>query len=675
MIACSRPGSEPIARQLLGCVEQVASGVELLRCFAQPAFAEYNKLIMGRVLRKISAVWVRWGAYAMAVFFAVVFFALICLQYATFNARAPDLVRFLQGMWNTLHGRFMVSSLGKRSVLSAHFSPILILLAPLQLLWPDPRVYSLVQTIGFAVGGLLLYRIVQKKHAEIAPWFLLAFYATPVLHELALLELRRITLAVPFLALAFYGLATKNRRLTLIGLLLSLLCKEDVAIVVAMVGVYLLLFERDWRWGLFYLVLGIAWFGMVLYVVSPSLELRAEIAGSELGGYPGVRYFAEWGKSLPEIVVTMLKRPGAVLQHMFDEQGRVGLLRVLLPVGFVLPLLAPGWALLALPIFGYQLLSSDPRMHGLEEWYPTATLIILFAAIAVGLTRRSKRQARAITLVLLGFTLVGFLLYSPAPLGPKFRASDYRVLEHHRLAAEVVAAVPADAGVASTSAYLPHLAQREILYVYPWLPDDPSVLDYYLLDRNLKSYPMNEIERNDAINNLIADPNNVIQIEVDGIYLLRNGGPGLDAFAVGRTAEGAIRLDRVEAAPMDERGYYRTVAEEPIRVKAGQAIRATLYWEAVGQPEGECTVSVRIAQPDGRLVAQHDMKPSNGARPTSWWQTGWKIRDVYYLTIAPDAAPGAATLDLLLYDSYTGEHVPFDNGETILQLIEVVIAG
>jgi uncharacterized membrane protein len=630
---------------------------------------------MGRVLRKINGVWVRWGAYAMAVLFTAVFFWLICLQYATFNTRAADLVRFLQGMWNTLHGRFMVSSLGKRSVLSAHFSPILILLAPLQLLWSDPRVYSLVQTIGFAVGGLHLYRIVQRKHADIAPWFLLAFYSTPVLHQVALLELRRITLAVPFLAMAFYGLAAKNRRLTLIGLLLSLLCKEDVAIVVAMVGVYLLLFERDWRWGLFYVVLGVAWFGTVLYVVSPGLELRAEVAASEFGGYPGVRYFAEWGSSLPEIVITILKRPAAVLQHMFDEQGRAGLWRVLLPVGFVLPLLAPGWALMALPIFGYQLLSSDPRMHGLEEWYPTTTLIILFAAIAMGLTRRSKRQAWVITLVLLAFTLVGFLLFSSAPLGPKFRASDYKVLEHHRLAAEVVAAVPADAGVACTSAYLPHLAQREFLYLYPWLPGDVSDLDYYLLDRNLKSYPMTETERNDAINNLVADPNYVIEIEVDGIYLLRHGGPRSDAFEVGRAAEEAIRLDRIEVAPMDERGYYRTVAEEPVQVKAGQTIRVTLYWEAVAQPEGERTVSVRIAQPDGRLVAQHDMKPSNGARPTSWWQPGWEIRDVYYLTIAPDATPGTATLDVLLYDSYTGEHVPFDTGETIMQLIELVIAG
>jgi uncharacterized membrane protein len=630
---------------------------------------------MDRVLRKINAVWVRWGAYAMAVLFTAVFFTLISLQYATFNTRAADLVRFLQGMWNTLHGRFMVSTLGKRSVLSAHFSPILIILAPLYLLWPDPRVFSLVQTIGFAVGGLLLYRIVQKKHADIAPWFLLAFYSTPVLHELALLELRRITLAVPFLAMAFYALATKSRRLTLIGLLLSLLCKEDVAIVVAMVGVYLLLFERDWRWGLFYVVLGVAWFGMILYVVSPTLELGAEKAASEFGGYPGFSYFAEWGNSLPQIVITILKRPGAALQYMFDEQGRAGLWRVLLPVGFVLPLLAPGWALLALPIFGYQLLSSDPRMHGLEEWYPTTILIILFAAIAVGLTRRSKRQAWAITLVLLAFTLVGFLQYSSAPLGPKFHASDYEILEHHRLAAEVVAAVPADARVASTSAYLPHLAQREILYLYPWLPDDSSVLDYYLLDRNLKSYPMTETERSDAINNLIADPNYVIEIEVDGIYLLRHGGPGLDAFGVGRTAEDAIRLDRVEVAPMDERGYYRTAGRDPIQVNPDQTIRVTVYWEAVARPEGERTVSVRVAQTDGRLVAQHDMKPSNGARPTSWWQPGWQIRDVYYLTIAPDATPGAATLDLLLYDSYTGEHVPFDTGETILQLVEVVIAG
>jgi hypothetical protein len=63
--------------------------------------------------------------------------------------------------------------------------------------------------------------------------------------------------------------------------------------------------------------------------------------------------------------------------------------------------------------------------------------------------------------------------------------------------------------------------------------------------------------------------------------------------------------------------------------------------------------------------------PSNGARPTSWWQPGWNFRDVYYLTIAPTAVPGPATLDVLLYDTFTQERIPFEGGEEVLHLFQL----
>ena len=56
----------------------------------------------------------------------------------------------------------------------------------------------------------------------------------------------------------------------------------------------------------------------------------------------------------------------------------------------------------------------------------------------------------------------------------------------------------------------------------------------------------------------LIDPDNqiddlldlVVEQEVDGIYLLRQGGPDNLAIEVDRTAEEAIHLDRVEVAGM-----------------------------------------------------------------------------------------------------------------------------
>lgn len=605
-----------------------------------------------------------WGdkaAIGMAVLFTVVIYALILRQYASFNTRAADLDRFNQALWNTLHGRFMYSTIEDRSVLGGHFSPLMIALSPFLLIWNDPRIFPLVKTIGLAVSGLFLYKIIRDKHPGLAPWFLLTYYLNPAMSEIALLELRRLPLAMPFLAMALYALYHKNRRLLFVSLFIALLAKEDVALIVVMFGVYLLLIERDWRWGGSLIILGVAWVALVLLVTNPYFDpKKLARADNSVDAYRGLYYFVMWGNSLPEIIKNILQQPGLALARMFDAEGQQALWRVFMPLGFVLPLLAPTWFFMAVPTIGYMMLSSQPTMHRLEDWYLAGVLPILFSAIAVGLGKRPYRQAKWLTAVLLIATLIGYTQFSYLPLGKKFRPHMYTIAEHDRLAHEILTAVPGDAQLVTQSAYSPLLAFRKIIDIHPWLPDDLNAVEYYLFDRQAHFYPLGEIERNDAINNLLADPTKIVEIEADGIFLIRNNGAPLPSFNIDQTAEDAIRLDRVDVAPVDERGFYQNTTETPIIIHPGQTIRVTLYWEAVAAPEAERTVSVRVAAPDGWLLAQQDMKPSNGARPTSWWQPGWQLRDIYYLTIDPGATPGSATLDILLYDSFSLEPVSFN---------------
>ena len=620
----------------------------------------------GRALRRW---WVRWGAYVMAVGFAAAIFFLINRQYLSFHKRAPDMELFDQAIWNTLHGRFMFSTIKNRSILANHFSPIMILLAPLFFIWDDVRVLSLVQTIGVAAGGVILFKLVQRKRPGLAPWFLLAFYLNPALHEVALLELRRITLAVPFLALALYALSTKKRRLMAVSLAIALLCKEDVGLIVAMIGVYLLLFERDWRWGIPLIVVGGAWVVTMMLWIIPSFNPP----GEEGTGYRLLSYFSFWGDSFSSILRGMLRAPWLVLEHMFDADALKALWRVFLPLGVFLPFLSPGWALITLPSFAYMLVSTMPDMHRLENWYMAPLLPVLFASIGATLIRVPRRTGRWLVAFLLLCTLIGFRLYSFAPLGGRYDPVHVEITDHARRAAEVVELVPADASIAAQDPYIAHLAHREHLYLYPWIALGQDQVDYFLLDRQMDAYPLTNQEINWEIDNLMADNTLVIEADVDGIVLLRRGGEQWPAFSVDRVAEDAIKLDRVEVALQDELGYFQTAADQPVVLRPGQTVRVSLYWEALATPNVERTVSVRIADPAGNLLAQQDMQPSKGARPTSWWEAGWAFRDLYYLTVSPDAAAGSASLDLLLYDSYTQDRVAFDGADEVLSLCEVEI--
>jgi uncharacterized membrane protein len=607
--------------------------------------------------------WRRAIALVMAVAFTVVFFWLTNRQYLAFSVRGGDVDRFSQAIWNALHGRFLYSTIQEESILANHFSPIMALLSPLLLVWSDVRILYLVQLLGIALTGLILFKVVEEKRPTLALFFLAAFYLNPALHQVALLELRRVTLAMPFLALALYGLHRKHNRLMVIGLFFALLCKEDLGLVVAMMGVYLLALRRDWRRGLPLLFLGFAWTASMVLWIIPAF-------GREK--YGQLNYFAGWGDSMGEILATMLSSPGQVLQAMFDRDSLIALWRLSIPFALVLPLLGFDYLFLSFPLFALLLLSTDRAMHRLDRWYLAPVLPIIYYAVAAGLNRLPNRLSRWCTAALLAGSLVGFALYSEAPLGGRFDPNRFRVTERGEQAWELIRQIPESATVVAQAAFTIALAQREEIYMFPWVPVPAEEIDYYVVAEGFNPYPLTDFELMWEIRNLVADPSIVVETEVDNIFILRRGIAPLPAFRVDRAAEGSIYLDRVELAMADEEGFFQTADKAPVSVRQGQELRITLYWRALAAPEAERTVSVRVTDSTGALAAQHDTLPGESSRPTSWWEPGWYFRDVYYLTVAPDAAPGPATLDVLLYDTYSGTWVPFEE-DSILNLLELEI--
>jgi hypothetical protein len=184
-------------------------------------------------------------------------------------------------------------------------------------------------------------------------------------------------------------------------------------------------------------------------------------------------------------------------------------------------------------------------------------------------------------------------------------------------------------------------------------------IDYLVLDRHSNPYPFSPDELNREIDNLVADPSYAIELESDGIYLLRCRGEPQPFFVTDRVVGGTMGLERVDIAVSDDRGILRATNREPVELEPGNKVRVGLYWKALAAPNAERTISVRILDSTGVLVAQHDSLPGNGKKPTSWWQKGWELRDVHYLDIAPTAQSGAGALEIVVYDSHSSEIVPF----------------
>ena len=105
---------------------------------------------------------------------------------------------------------------------------------------------------------------------------------------------------------------------------------------------------------------------------------------------------------------------------------------------------------------------------------------------------------------------------------------------------------------------------------------------------------------------------------------------------------------------------------EPETVRPGDSVSLTLHWEALQKPEGDYTVFTHLLAPSGELYGQRDGQPQDGKYPTYLWDEGEHIRDLYTLTVAPDAPPGAYEIAIGMYTLETLARLPVttEDGDT-----------
>ena len=95
---------------------------------------------------------------------------------------------------------------------------------------------------------------------------------------------------------------------------------------------------------------------------------------------------------------------------------------------------------------------------------------------------------------------------------------------------------------------------------------------------------------------------------------------------------------------------------------AGDFAVVTLYWRLRQSTRERLSVSLRLLDAQNHLIAQRDSVPSSGRRPTIGWATNEVVQDDAGLIIPPDAPPGTYQLQLVVYNSATGEDLQGPEG-------------
>ena len=303
------------------------------------------------------------------------------LRYDTFKATAFDLGNMDQAVWNTLHGHpfeFTNRSdnyYGAPIRLAQHVEPILLLLAPLYLFHADARILLIFQTLAVAAGALPTFLLTRKYIPTLpllAPVMAAAYLFAPASIGQNIYDFHPVTLAAPLLLFAILALTYRRTIWFLIACILAASCKEEMPLVVAMLGVLVAWKYKLPRLGLLLFVGGIVLSAIAFLVIEPHFNV-----GAKQNTY-WYRY-ATLGSSPRAAIVNVLLHPWLPLV-LFVTFDRVYYLLSLLRSGGFLALLAPEWLLPTLPSLAINLLSIEVYQHSGVYQYNAA--IIPFVVVA-----------------------------------------------------------------------------------------------------------------------------------------------------------------------------------------------------------------------------------------------------------------------------------------------------
>ena len=434
--------------------------------------------------------------------FAAGMAALAILQQQAFETGRFDVGNLTQAVWSTAHGRFLeVTDLqgDQISRLGAHFDPLVALLAPLWWLWPSPDLLLVVQAVAVALGAVPVY-LLARKHLG-SDWaglgFALVYLLYPPTQWLVVDDFHPVALATPLLLGAIWFL--DENRLLPFALCAGAACltKEQVGLVVAMLGIWHAVAHGRRRAGA---VIAVA--GAVIAIVATAVVVPRYAPGA---GSPFAGRYEAVGGSPAGILRTAVLHPLRLLQAATEQRDLSYLLDLLWPLAS-LPLLAPLVAASALPELALNLLSGTRTQSSIHFHYTAGAIPGLIAGAVYGAARVQRRWPRSspalgrglVLLVLAAGVVLGPLpVWRHVPFGSDLAARDHVVTAHDRAAARVLRAVPAGVAVSATNTLGAHLSERRRVFSFPvlqearWVAVDlrrPSYLDDALGRRFAPAY-------------------------------------------------------------------------------------------------------------------------------------------------------------------------------------------
>ncbi|HEY3375457.1 MAG TPA: DUF2079 domain-containing protein [Candidatus Aquicultor sp.] len=393
--------------------------------------------------------------------YIVVYSYLTVINHQNFGSFGFDLGIFDQGVWLLSQGAAPFITVRGLHLFGDHLSLILLLIAPLYKVWADARLLLILQTIALALGAVPVFLLARArlKNAALALSIAVSYLLYPALQWVNFDQFHPESFAAPSLLFALY-FANQSRYLWFsIAAGIALLTKEDMALVVALMGIYIAL-RYNRKAGIATSAVAVVWFVIGLKLILPLFN------GA---GFFYIENFSRFGQTPTEVVMNSITHPGLLLSTVTQGSKLTYLTQLLAPVLF-LPLVAIGLFAVCSPTLFSNLVSQQGYMDSIQYHYAAAIIPFVFAASIAAFKKLdlSETTMRMSAIGVLAAALVANILVSPSPLSQNFAKGYWNLSNERRATIEAaVAKIPSNAVVSAQYYLVPHLAHRERIYEFP----------------------------------------------------------------------------------------------------------------------------------------------------------------------------------------------------------------
>lgn len=401
-----------------------------------------------------------------AVFAALFIFAacgaILVSRYLGYKSCRWDFGIFTQMFDNMRESLSMATTCERDRLLShfaVHISPVYYLLLPLYYVFPSPVTLQLSQAAILASAVIPLWLLCRRLNLSSTKTAVISliFALYPVIVGSSNYDFHENCFMLPFMLWLFYFIEKDSRLGIYIFLALNLSVKEDAAIPLAFIGLYLIASKKKYLRGGIVFAASAAY-----YCVCTAMLTRfgdGTLALAHYGGF-GDSVFTGMLKSV-------LSAPFYFLSQCISEDKLKYLIVLLVPLGaapFLNRRLSP--LILLCPIILMNLVTDYKNQFSPYFYYNYAAAAILFYLAVCNLSQLSARLQRLCCI----FSLSAALLISPLITLPL--ASEVTDCVQNRARYElldsVLDTIPREASVRASECFVPHLFEVDELYALPF---------------------------------------------------------------------------------------------------------------------------------------------------------------------------------------------------------------